>query len=603
MSSQFDKSGAYFAQLSEDGKLKVWNTATNTLEQEYVPDLHLTSPCTCLQFVEFWSCKSNNASPKKKKRRDSTSGSISDIALGTNSGNLIIYSISKGDVKFFVKGGINLPIGCLSPINDETFYSGAEEYIVLWNMKLGKIVNKWKSGNDKISALLALPLEGRLLTASKSIKLWDIDNKALLKTFKGHSSEVHLLHCFPCSESSESTYVISGSKSDRLLNCWNINENTKDKNAVVSLLMEDSIMNLSSNVLPDGSVKLAACVASGVAHIFHLVLNGRSSKPMKPKSTIQVVSDTGQKKDTITSIPIVSCFFRSEDSLMITHGNSILLKFEDIELINQKLICLVRNPQIIQIDETKKSKIINPVIGNDIHYVTPFNNVDTAKRKAEGKLEVPMEKRLENLTINKLEDGQVPKAGNMAQLLLQGLRSKDQTIIKTVLSRRDEQVIKSTLKRLPMKVISQLVKELTNLIQGKTISSQTGALWLKHLMQIHAALLISNPNLPDLFAPMMNSIEHRLTLLAPLNRLKGRLNLLVSQVSVSSEEFRENEEAMLIFNDKDSSDSDQEDVAMAELLNSASENEWSEEQSSDEEMVENNKSIDSDDDDDDDEMS
>lgn len=52
MASQFSSVGKYFCHLSDDGKLKVWDTTTSTLEQEFIPDFHLTSPCTCLQIVE-----------------------------------------------------------------------------------------------------------------------------------------------------------------------------------------------------------------------------------------------------------------------------------------------------------------------------------------------------------------------------------------------------------------------------------------------------------------------------------------------------------------------------------------------------------------------
>lgn len=51
MALQFSSDGKYFAQLTNDGKLKVWDTTSGTFEQEFVPDFHLTSPCTCLHFV------------------------------------------------------------------------------------------------------------------------------------------------------------------------------------------------------------------------------------------------------------------------------------------------------------------------------------------------------------------------------------------------------------------------------------------------------------------------------------------------------------------------------------------------------------------------
>lgn len=51
MALQFSKDGKYFAYISTDGKLKIWDTVSNTFEQEFTPDYHLTSPCTCLHFI------------------------------------------------------------------------------------------------------------------------------------------------------------------------------------------------------------------------------------------------------------------------------------------------------------------------------------------------------------------------------------------------------------------------------------------------------------------------------------------------------------------------------------------------------------------------
>lgn len=51
-SANFSKDGKYYAQITLDGKLKIWETKDGKLLQEYTPDFHLTSPCTCLHFVE-----------------------------------------------------------------------------------------------------------------------------------------------------------------------------------------------------------------------------------------------------------------------------------------------------------------------------------------------------------------------------------------------------------------------------------------------------------------------------------------------------------------------------------------------------------------------
>jgi WD40 repeat protein len=49
--SAFSEDGKYFGYCGVDGKLKVWETESGILSQEYTPNLHLSSPCTCLTWV------------------------------------------------------------------------------------------------------------------------------------------------------------------------------------------------------------------------------------------------------------------------------------------------------------------------------------------------------------------------------------------------------------------------------------------------------------------------------------------------------------------------------------------------------------------------
>lgn len=66
-------------------------------------------------------------------------------------------------------------------------------------------------GKEKVSAVVSIPNSKNLLTASKSIKLWNSETKEMLKTFTGHSSEVMFLHLISQPDRDPS-YVISGSK-------------------------------------------------------------------------------------------------------------------------------------------------------------------------------------------------------------------------------------------------------------------------------------------------------------------------------------------------------------------------------------------------------
>lgn len=54
-----------------------------------------------------------------------------------------------------------------------------------------------------------MPDSNRILTASRNIKLWDVDRKEVLKTYTGHSYEVCVLQY---ARNTTDAYIISGSK-------------------------------------------------------------------------------------------------------------------------------------------------------------------------------------------------------------------------------------------------------------------------------------------------------------------------------------------------------------------------------------------------------
>lgn len=82
-------------------------------------------------------------------------------------------------------------------------------------------------------------------------------------------------------------------------------------------------------------------------------------------------------------------------------------------------------------------------------------------------------------------------------------------------------------------------------------SCEKGVLWLKHFIQIHAGLLISNPELLKLLGPINGSIEHRISFQQSFLRLQGRLDLLIPQIKKKEEEdLVDTDEYLLVYTDK-----------------------------------------------------
>lgn len=96
-----------------------------------------------------------------------------------------------------------------------------------------------------------------------------------------------------------------------------------------------------------------------------------------------------------------------------------------------------------------------PDIKGDVEYVKA--GAVTNKQK-----NGPLEQRLENLEL--VHGTEAPKKDNMAQLLVQGLQSKDRALIQDVLFRDEDAIIASTVRHLPIQALIPLLRELTNLL-------------------------------------------------------------------------------------------------------------------------------------------
>jgi len=88
--------GQLFASVDEQGVLRIWDTETNTLKQEFTPNLQVSGPCTALTWVSVSSSR-----PKKSRKSlqgyDAAGGRL-HIALGTLKGAVVMYSMAEGSV-------------------------------------------------------------------------------------------------------------------------------------------------------------------------------------------------------------------------------------------------------------------------------------------------------------------------------------------------------------------------------------------------------------------------------------------------------------------------------------------------------------------------
>uniref|UniRef100_A0A674BWV3 WD repeat domain 43 n=1 Tax=Salmo trutta TaxID=8032 RepID=A0A674BWV3_SALTR len=534
------KSRQYLASFAQDGRLRIWNTDSKVLHQEYVPSAHLSATCTC---IVWGPCRIAKEGPRRKKRK-SEAGRVEELAdllaLGTVAGSIIIYSAVKGALHCTLDGGHNGGVNCVEwHPKDGLLYSGSDDsYIVEWDLQTSKTRCKWKADRASVTSLCVSPDGKLLLSAGQTIKMWDLKTKEVYRKFTGHSTAVtNLRFATTRPPDSNGLYFVSGAAHDRLISVWQVQENSNDKNSVVSFTLTDDPqhIDLFTSNSKEEAVRLAVVCKDGQLHLFEHFLNGPCKKPLSPSCTVQMSG----LEDIPVPVPLLSAALTTDTrGLLLAYGSYLQPVME--RLVTERHVCLTRDVHttLILAMETTVSKVKTPVVnakskalfpGLPGHQAPVKAALGSEKRKkGTDTKEMSIEERLGEIDLS-LEKGGVKETpslqtDNFAVLLVQGLESKDANILNNVFQTRKDNLIKRTVSRLPIPAILPLDQCLYFLKQGVIL--------FIFLIMIYAFVL-SPYQLPDLMSQLgvlYHVIESRVKMFHKLTKLHGKLYLLMTQV-------------------------------------------------------------------------
>ncbi|KAM3968904.1 WD repeat-containing protein 43 [Aphomia sociella] len=606
----FSEDGKYYSYISKDGRLRIWETETNILKQEYTPDLHLTSPPICLQWITLGV---SNGSQKSGKRNSISQDEVQSIALGTSSGKILIYSVTQAKVVTVLShkqsNTHNASISALDWQRKYGLYScNKSNHLCQWDLSNGNVRFKYNvivdSKNKQANSITAIKIiphnlktpANYIVTASWQICLWRLlnDEATILRNL-GHNTTAKALLSFTTLNGT--SWLVEGSQNERLLSFWDITITedyipqvngedatpikrqrkisvSKSSTPMYSFILEDAPKYIDVSLRSEdagSSLQVAAATRSGVVHYYGHKLNGSSIKPIKPSVTIQVTSSGA------TPYPLQCCHLGAQ-SLLVGYTSGPATIFENVTPdLKSKTQILIRGETAGQTNKAEKKKKqtneVNKVRSGDVDEVTYVEAVEGVVRKRPtpgGKIEVPMEARLQNLALDPKSRSKSAISLNLTKLLMQGLHSKDKNLILTVLLKDDPAVASQTVSHLPADYVHLLLEQLADMASKKTSQCATACTWLAATLRAHSALLLATQHSQanTHLAQLLSYFTHRRSHLCQLLNLKGRLELTMSQRS-ARHNLLENQEAILNYNDT-SSDEEME----VEKYHSDSEHSW-----------------------------
>uniref|UniRef100_A0A182JME9 Small-subunit processome Utp12 domain-containing protein n=1 Tax=Anopheles atroparvus TaxID=41427 RepID=A0A182JME9_ANOAO len=560
---QFSPDGKYCAYISQQGKFIVYDVETSAVHQVYTPNTHLNVPCTSFTWIQTGSAQTTPKGKSKKTRTSLVASGQLLVAFGTTKGGVAFYSLATASIEHTCTGdGHTAPITAIyfnaEHNSDRIYTAGADGKVIEWSVSKCSQRRVHTIGVEKLTCVLAHA--GFILTGAKQLKLWDRESGQTVRTLIGHTSNTQLLHLI-VADAYETVYALSGSANDRNLSLWSISG--EESNPVAYFALDD-VPEYVSTKLVDRKLHLVAVSRSGVSHYFVRDMGKLSiKKPYRASHTYEVAIDTtGQEKKIVDRLPVFVAtvqYSPQQEQVLLGYGTESHLRFEQITIeADVKMNVIIREPvKLLTGGKTKDGdpKTKSPTV-DSAEYLNPV----TASKKSVKKVEIPMEVRLENLSLLPDRSGKTAKTGqkNMIHLLVQGLHSKDVKLLRQVFSYNEPGMIQQTVQRMPSQYVGALLNELSHMMQMKTMHVETAVCWLKHLITIHASQLMAlgPSSLLDNFATCLGIIEYRVDHLNSLSKLRGRLGMLIEQID-RKQAITPNEQAhgdVLVYQEGDDSD-------------------------------------------------
>ncbi|KAJ3417469.1 WD repeat-containing protein 43 [Chytridiales sp. JEL 0842] len=522
------------------------------------------------------------------------------VAVGTANGEVLIYSLTHGTLQTTLTSGSPVPISDFAFSASDSFnvgYSVASNgELIKWDLLKGTILAKGKADVNSLSKVL-VDGSGRVLVAGTGLKLFDGKKLAgsgatfkALKEFTGHATSVVSMKF-----TSSASLCVSAASQDRFVSVWNCD--SKDTQAVnvtaltletpptqvsvsskdqVLVLNEQGILSLWSSASAPATTTPTPSKKARTAAV--------ATRPAESTITFKV-SDNGQEPRKVS---ILAATF-ADDKIAVAYGNTLRPTFERIPFLDTdgNLVkpvehlredigtgVLAQKGTLAEQDLRQRSKLYNEsqnatVLDGNAELIPDFS------ADASDSNEPTLEEKLNTMQIDastapaakkSKAPFRAPTATSLYAMLSQAIQSSDKQLLEKSLMVNDGAVILATVRRLPPAQIVPFLEMLVSRLQAKPNRGSSLIEWVRAVVVSHAAFLMTNPVLVKQLGTLYSTLDARVGTFHKMLRLSGRLDLVMSQITMRSARARfddedddENQDAnAAVYNEEEDEDEDEE---------------------------------------------
>ncbi|KAL0088401.1 WD40-repeat-containing domain protein [Phycomyces blakesleeanus] len=603
-------------------RLRIFNVRSGTVNNDHTGDKKEKFTSLTWGHVRDDGDLGQTTESKANKRRRGLANLNKVVALGTNNGTVVIYSLIHGAIVKRLAGAHTMAIlDFILNKNGTKGYSLAEDnYIVEWDIEQEKEVKKWKADVKNARKLKLSHDETRLATAGHTISLWDLASMKVLKKYTGHASGVTQL-----AFSHQDDVLVSSAEDDRYVNVWDAQLKNDNTNNLTSLTLENNVAHIDFS---ETETSVLAVSEDGIVGIWQNADSptsaSASSGPRRKTirsmtrpadANIKVVSS--QKEDVI--IPIIAARYVSDangKSVMIARGSSIKPVFEVVPYVNEEtgalLDDIVLSRQVINnflmedasiaannLKTTRKTydEASVMVVGNTdfsvrgpkMHVSNEASAKNTIEEVSLDNTEEPsIEQKLQQMNVEEEQTTTRPKktttrkivapsAGTLQNVLIQALHSNDVQLLEACLSHTRIDIVHRTVQRLPANHVIPLLFQLISRFQEKPNRGRNMLIWINAVLTLHTAYLMTVPDLVNKLSGFYQALDSRVGVFPKLLSLRGRLDMVQSQIDTRSRHAVDNKQAeeahmpLNVYVEEDSDNEAEDSVNEDDLMSSAEE--------------------------------